>query len=213
MLGIFIRQRCAVLMGYTRRLSGANIAKSIASTTAARTMAHQEQKLEQEIEAMYGELRRIAAAQLRRERSDHTLSATALVNEAYLKLSASHLEWSDKNHFLGIAARAMRQILVNHALTYRAEKRGGDWIKLTLTSAAPEIEQKSLIEEEALDVVMLNDALKELEEVDPRQGQIVELRYFAGLSIEETAEVMSLSTATIKREWTLARIYLKRALS
>jgi RNA polymerase sigma-70 factor, ECF subfamily len=176
-------------------------------------MAHNEKKLEQEIEAMYGELRRIAAAQLRRERADHTLSATALVNEAYLKLSSSHFEWNDKNHFLGIAARAMRQILVNHALTHRAEKRSGDWIKLTLTSATPEIEHKNLAEEEALDVVMLNDALKELEAVDPRQGQIVELRYFAGLSIEETADVMSLSAATIKREWTLARIYLKRALS
>jgi RNA polymerase sigma-70 factor, ECF subfamily len=176
-------------------------------------MANNEKKLVEEIEAMYGELRRIAAAQLRRERSDHTLSATALVNEAYLKLSSSHLEWNDKNHFLGIAARAMRQILVNHALTYRAEKRGGDWIKLTLTSATPEIEQKSLVAEEALDVVMLNDALNELEEVDPRQVKIVELRYFAGLSIQETADVMSLSTATIKREWTLARIYLKHALS
>ncbi len=107
----------------------------------------------------------------------------------------------------------MRQILVNHALTYRAEKRGGDWIKLTLTSATPEIESKLSVEDEALDVVMLNDVLKELEEIDPRQGKIVELRYFAGLSIEETADVMSLSTATIKREWTLARIYLKRALS
>jgi RNA polymerase sigma-70 factor, ECF subfamily len=107
----------------------------------------------------------------------------------------------------------MRQILVNHAFANRAEKRGGEWIKLTLTSAVPEIESRGVTDEDALDVVMLNDALKELETIDPRQGQIVELRYFAGLSIEETAEVMSLSAATVKREWTLARIYLKRSLS
>ncbi|MEO8385805.1 MAG: ECF-type sigma factor [Betaproteobacteria bacterium] len=175
-------------------------------------MPETDKKLSLEIEAMYAELRRLAASQLRRERADHTLSATGLVNEAYLKLSGSHLEWQDKNHFLGIAARAMRQILVNHALAHRAEKRGGDWLKLTLTSSEAEMNALQSKEDAALDVVGLNDALKELETIDPRQGRIVELRYFAGLSIEDTATALSLSPATIKREWALARLYLKRAL-
>lgn len=175
-------------------------------------MPENDKRLSLEIEAMYGELRRLAASQLRRERADHTLSATGLVNEAYLKLSSSHAAWQDKNHFLGIAAHAMRQILVNHALAHRAEKRGGEWLKLTLTSSAAEIDAQHAKDGESVDVVGLNDALKELEAVDPRQALIVELRYFAGLSIEATAEAMSLSPATIKREWALARLYLKRAL-
>lgn len=175
-------------------------------------MSDNNKKLSVEIDAVYDELRRLAASQMRRERADHTLSATALVNEAYLKLSSSHLEWQDKQHFLGIAVRAMRQILVNHAMAHRAEKRGGDWLKLTLTSSAAEIDIQQANDNGALDVVGLNDALKQLEAIDPRQGRIVELRYFAGLSIEDTAEAMSLSPATIKREWSLARLYLKRAL-
>jgi RNA polymerase sigma-70 factor, ECF subfamily len=175
-------------------------------------MQNNNDSLAEEMQTMYGELRRLAASQLRRERTDHTLSATALVNEAYLKLSSSHVEWQDKNHFLGIAARAMRQILVNHALSQRAEKRGGEWLKMTLTSSIGEIDAQHARRDDALDVVSLNDALIALEDIDPRQGKIVELRYFAGLSIEETAEAMSISPATVKREWTLARLYLKRML-
>jgi len=188
------------------------ISAHLPTAAEPRSMPDNDKRLSLEIEAMYDELRRLAASQLRRERSDHTLSATALVNEAYLKLSSSHLAWQDKQHFLCIAARAMRQILVNHALAHRAEKRGGDWLKLTLTSSAVEIDAQHAKDNEALDVVGLNDALKQLEAIDPRQGRIVELRYFAGLSIEDTAAAMSLSPATIKREWLLARLYLKRAL-
>ena len=175
-------------------------------------MTDNEQKLGREIKALYDELRRLAASQLRRERGDHTLSATALINETYLKLSSAHLQWQDKKHFLGIAARAMRQILVNYRLAHNANKRSGEWLKLTLTSSVAEIDAQRLKDDDALDVVKLNDALNELELIDPRQGRIVELRYFAGLSIEETADALSLSPATVKREWALARLYLKRAL-
>ena len=173
------------------------------------------QQLPLELDAMYSELRRLARSQMRRERADHTLSATGLVHEAYLKLAASHAQWSDKNHFLGIAARAMRQILVNHALAHKAEKRGGEWLKLTLTSATPEIEAQSAqpsSTDDARDVIGLDVALKQLDAIDPRQARLVELRYFAGLTIEETAEAMSLSPATVKREWALARLYLKRVM-
>lgn len=158
---------------------------------------------------VYDELRRLANAQLRRERPDHTLSATGLVHEAYLKLAASSTAWEDKAHFLGIAARSMRQILVNHALAHRTEKRGGEWLKLTLTSSLGEIEQSDA----ALDMLDLDGALKELALLDPRQAKIVELRYFAGLSIEATAEAINLSPATVKREWAVARLFLKRAIS
>lgn len=162
-----------------------------------------------QIEAVYDELRRVADSQLRRERSDHTLSATALVHEAYLKLAASSPDWQDKAHFLGIAARSMRQILVNHALAHCAEKRGGDWIKLTLTTALPEIEAA----DDAVNTLGLDEALKALAALDPRQAKIVELRYFAGLTVDDVADAMKLSPATVKREWTVARLFLKRAIS
>jgi RNA polymerase sigma-70 factor, ECF subfamily len=173
-------------------------------------MAAEDKKLAVELSAMYGDLKRLARGQMRRERDDHTLSATGLVHEAYLKLASSHVEWQDKNHFLGIASRAMRQILVNHALAHRTEKRGGDWLKLTLTSATPEIEASP---DDAEEIVGLDEALKALEAVDERQGSIVELRYFGGLSIEETAAALALSPATVKREWALARAFLRRAMA
>ena len=167
--------------------------------------------LQNALDDMYGEMKRLAHGQLSRERADHTLSATALVHEAYLKLAANHPVWQDRNHFLALAARAMRQTLITYALAHRTEKRGGDMLKLTLTYAEPEIDAKQQTQE-AEDVLNLDEALKSLETVDPRQGKIVELRYFAGLSIEDTAEAMSLSPATVKREWALARLYLKRAM-
>ena len=149
---------------------------------------------------------------------DHTLSATGLVHEAYLRLAESSPQWESRGHFFGIAANAMRQVLVDHARAHRAEKRGGDWLKLTLTSAMPEIEGKSgeshdgINTENPVDVISLNDALIELELRDPRQAKIVELRYFGGLSIEDTAATLNLSPATIKREWLVAKLYLKRKL-
>ncbi len=168
--------------------------------------------LGQEVEAIYDELKRLAASHIRRERADHTLSATGLVHEAYLRLAKSDPKWESRGHFLGIAANAMRQVLVDHARAHLAEKRGGDWIKLTLTSANPEIESKPAAPDDAVDVLDLNEALTDLEGRDARQARIVELRYFGGLSIEDTAAVLDLSPATIKREWLVARLFLKRKL-
>jgi RNA polymerase sigma-70 factor (ECF subfamily) len=162
-----------------------------------------------QVHAVYVELQKLASSQMRKERSDHTLSATALVHEAYIRLAKSNPQWETQGHFFGIAANVMRQVLIDHARARQAEKRDGDWIKLTLTSAIPEIESQV---EEGLDVLQLNTALQALEAIDARQAKIVELRYFGGLSIEETADIMNLSIATIKREWSTAKLFLKRLL-
>jgi RNA polymerase sigma factor (TIGR02999 family) len=157
---------------------------------------------------VYGELRRLAAAYLRRERPDHTLQSTALVHEAFLKLvNQREVEWRNRAHFYGIAAQMIRRILVDYARSHHAEKRGSGAIKLALDEALAVPERKDM------DLLGLNDALEQLAEMDPRQNRIVELRFFAGLSIEETAEVMQLSPATIKREWNSARAWLFRELS
>ncbi len=168
------------------------------------------------VEAVYPELRRLAASHIRHERADHTLSATGLVHEAYLRLAHGGTQWESRGHFFGIAANAMRQVLVDHARAHRAEKRGGDWLKLTLTAAIPEIEDQLGNVAEAdgvMDVLGLHEALIELELRDQRQAKIVELRYFGGLSIEDTASALELSSATIKREWLVAKLFLKRKLS
>lgn len=162
-----------------------------------------------QVHAVYVELQKLASSHMRKERSDHTLSATALVHEAYIRLAKSNPQWETRGHFFGIAANVMRQVLIDHARARQAEKRDGDWIKLTLTSAIPEIESQV---EEGLDVLQLNTALQALEAIDARQAKIVELRYFGGLSIEETAGIMNLSIATIKREWSTAKLFLKRLL-
>ncbi len=169
--------------------------------------------LEQLIQSLYRELHRLATRQMVRERDDHTLSATGLVHEAYIKLSHSNMTWESDAHFLNIAARTMRQVLVDHALAHKAEKRSGDWVRLTLTGALSEIEQQPSLSENQVDVVALDDLLNKLAAVDERQAKLVELRFFGGLSIEETACAMNLSPATIKREWKSARLFLKRALS
>lgn len=148
-----------------------------------------------------------------RERDDHTLSATGLVHEAYLKLSHGNVKWESDAHFLNIAARTMRQVLVDHAHSQQTDKRGGDWVRLTLTAALPEIDDQHPLDENPVDVVALDDLLTKLEAVDARQAKLVELRFFAGLSIEETAVAMNLSPATVKREWRSARLFLKRVLS
>jgi RNA polymerase sigma factor (TIGR02999 family) len=163
--------------------------------------------------AIYGELKRLAASHMRRERGDHTLSATALVHETYMKLAKSNPDWQTRAHFFGLATTAMRHILIDYANAHRAEKRGGEWLKLTLTSATPEIEKIASETNEAHDILDLNNALQTLEQIDPRQARVVELRYFGGLSIEETAETLNLSIATIKREWMTAKIFLKRQLN
>ncbi len=157
---------------------------------------------------VYDELRRLALHYLRKERSDHTLQSTALVHEAYLRLAGPNPpQWQNRAHFFGIAAHIMRQILVEHARGRDAAKRGGGACKLTLDAAI------ALPRQMDVDVVALDKALTELSELDAQQSRIVELRFFAGLTIEDTSEVLGISTATVKRDWVTARAWLYRAMT
>ena len=158
---------------------------------------------------VYDELHRLAYAYLRRERANHTLHPTALVNEAYLRLvEQQQVRWQNRAQFFGIAANLMRQILVDHARGRMAEKRGGpDQQRLSLTQA------ERIVKQLEVDVLALNEALDKLMEFDPQQARIVELKFFAGLTIEEIVEVTGLSHATVEREWKLARAWLRRELS
>jgi RNA polymerase sigma factor (TIGR02999 family) len=161
---------------------------------------------------VYDELRRLAANYLRHERPGHTLQATALVHEAFVRLSQEkHQPWQNRTHFLAIAALSMRQILVQRARAKHADKRGGkDAERITLDDSAL-AEHAGL--SRGVDVLALDTALEKLAALDARQAQIVELRYFGGLTVEETAEALDISPATVKRHWTLARAFLKRELS
>jgi RNA polymerase sigma factor (TIGR02999 family) len=157
---------------------------------------------------VYRELRRVASSYLRRERSDHTLQSTALVHEAYLRLAGPDTpEWRDRAHFFGVAANLMRQILVEHARAHHAAKRGGHAVKLSLEDT-PEMPVSADV-----DVLALDEAMQRLAYMDSRQAQIVELRFFGGLSIEDSAEVLGISPATIKRDWTSARAWLYREMT
>ena len=156
---------------------------------------------------VYEELRRIAQHHLRQERRDHTLQSTALVHEAYLRLmKQAPAEVENRAHFLAVASRLMRQILVDHARGHCAAKRGGG-LKLELHDAMAE--QKA----QNVDLIALDNALNELARLDPQQCQIVEMRFFGGLSIEDTAEVIGVSRTTVKREWATARAWLLREMS
>jgi RNA polymerase sigma factor (TIGR02999 family) len=158
--------------------------------------------------AVYDELRQVAANYLRRERSDHTLQPTALVHESYLRLlNQKTVDWSNRLEFFSIASRMMRRILADHAIARKAEKRGGGAPKVQLDAAL------DFCNDHAIDVAAVDDALRHLETMDPRQAQLVELRFFGGLTIEETAEVMAISPATVKREWMTARRWLQRELA
>jgi len=156
---------------------------------------------------VYDELRRIASAYMRRERPGQTIQATALVHEAYLRLAGAGTPWHDKRHFVGIAARSMRQILVERARARGAQKRWGGLGRVSLSDSIAIANDQSDI------LPALDDALTRLEKIDPEQAKIVELRYFAGLSIEESAEALGMSPATLKRRWALARAWLHRDLS
>jgi RNA polymerase sigma factor (TIGR02999 family) len=156
------------------------------------------------MELAYTELHRLAARYLRGERKDHTLSATALVNEMYLRLAASEpIDWQDRGHFFAIAATQLRRVLVNYARDRQALKRGGKQIKLALTDMG-ELSQPA----EQHEIVALDEALTALETLDPRAAKVVELRYFGGLTEAESAEVLGISVATLKRDWTWARALL-----
>jgi len=164
--------------------------------------------LEQLMPLVYGELRRLASSYLRRERSNHTLQSTALVHEAFMRLvKQQDVQWRNRAHFYAIAAQMIRRILVDYARSQHADKRGAGAVKLELDEAMAVPHQPEI------DLLGLNDALDQLAELDARQSRVVELRFFAGLSIEETAEVMHLSPASIKREWNTARAWLFRQMT
>jgi RNA polymerase sigma factor (TIGR02999 family) len=159
--------------------------------------------LERLLPLLYDELRRLARAQLAGERRDHTLQPTALVHEAYLRLAGyAGVDWQSRAHFLALAATTMRRILVSHARQRLASKRGGGRLTVTLG------EQAAVAAERNTDLMALDEALTELARLDPRQGRVVELRYFAGLTIEETAAVVEVSPATVKNDWKMARAWL-----
>lgn len=157
---------------------------------------------------VYNELRHLASRYLRRERAGHTLQTTALVHEAYLRLiDQNQVTWQNRAHFFGVAAQMMRRILVDHAREQHAEKRGGGAPRLSLDEAI------GLAGERGVNLIALDDALSALAAIDPQQSRIVELRFFGGLTVEETAEVLGVSPATVKREWSMAKAWLHREIS
>jgi len=162
---------------------------------------------EELVPLVYDELRRLARAQMRREPQDHTLQPTGLVHEAYVRLVGADLDWQDRNHFLSVAARAMRRVLIDHARRKRAERRGGDLLRVTL-SRGPTADSG-----ETVDVMALHEALERLEAYDARQARTVELHFFGGLTQPEIAQVAGLSLATVERDLRHARAWLRRELS
>ena len=156
---------------------------------------------------VYDELRKLAASHLRRERNDHTLQPTALVHEVYLRLAEQkNVQWQDKSHFFGVTAQLMRRILVDHARTHLADKRGSGLPKVSLNEAI------AMSRERPAELLALDESLTQLGVTDPQQSRIVELRVFAGLTIEQTAELMGISPATVKRDWNLAKAWLLREI-
>ena len=155
---------------------------------------------------VYDELRKLARGYLHRERAEHTLQSTALVHEAYLRLIDQNVQWQSRAHFFGIAAQMMRRILVDHARARSAAKRG-EGLRVTLD------EKMAIAEARDLDVIALDAALHRLAQQDEGQAKIVEMRFFAGLSIEETAEVLGISPATVKRDWAMAKAWLTREMN
>lgn len=189
------------------RCNGVDVSESASQPVSAllvKWRAGDQEALEALIPLVYHELRRIAQHHLNQERPDHTLQSTALVHEAYLRLvNQGPAEIEHRPHFLAVASRLMRQILVDHARGHRAAKRGGGF-KLELNDAMSAQKPQNMY------LIALDDALNELAKLDPQQSRIVELRFFGGLSIEETAEIVGVSPTTVKREWATARAWLRR---
>jgi RNA polymerase sigma-70 factor (ECF subfamily) len=156
---------------------------------------------------VYEELRRLASAYMKRERPDHTLQTSALINEAYLRLISSPVSLENRAHFFGIAARLMRQILVDHARARRSNKRGGSWRRVALSD---DVQGKR---DDATEIIALNDALTRLEALDPQQSRIIELRFFGGMTIEETGRTMGLSHTTVEKDWNMARAWLRKEMT
>jgi RNA polymerase sigma-70 factor, ECF subfamily len=157
---------------------------------------------------VYDELRRLAAGYLRRERPDHTLQPTALVHEAYLRLiDQTRADWKNRAHFYAVASEMMRRILVDHARKHHAAKRGGNETRISLDEAI------SFPRDVEMEVMAVDEALMDLSRLDPQQGRVVELRFFGGLTLDETAEVMAISRSTVQREWNMAKSFLYNQLS
>jgi len=164
--------------------------------------------LEKLMPLVYDELRRLAHHYMRREHPGHTLQTTALVNEAYFRLvDQKHVHWQNRAHFFAISAQLMRRILIDHARSHQFVKRGGGAHKVSLDEVAV------VAQEQAADLLALDDALRSLAAIDERKGRIVELRFFGGLSAEETAEALKISPRTVMREWSMAKAWLYRAIS
>jgi RNA polymerase sigma factor (TIGR02999 family) len=169
--------------------------------------------LEALVPQVYDELRRQAHRYLRGERPNHTLQTSALINEAYLRLAGQRdVEWQNRTHFFGIAANIMRRVLVDYARTQQRVKRGGKEENLPLDLAVSIVAEMTN-EQTRIDLILLNSALEKLEEIDERQARIVELRYFSGLTVEETAEVLDISEMTVKRDWNVAKAWLRREIT
>jgi len=163
--------------------------------------------LDRLVPLVHGELRRLAQAHLRRERAGHTLQATALAHEAYLRLvGIERLDWRDRAHFFGVASGIMRRILIDHARRHRAARRGGGSVHVPLDDVDPAAPERSE------ELVALDEAMERLRSLDERQERIVELRFFGGLGVEETAAVLGISARTVKREWSVARAWLRAEL-
>jgi RNA polymerase sigma factor (TIGR02999 family) len=155
---------------------------------------------------VYSELHRLARAYMRRERPDHTLQATALINEAYLRLAGEDIDWNSRAHFIGLAAHVMRHVLVDYARSHRSRRRAGGFHRV-------EMDDGLAISPERIDeVVAIDEALTRLAAQSPRQARVVELRYFGGLSVEQIAEILEIAPRSVKRDWSLARIALSREL-
>jgi len=156
---------------------------------------------------VYAELHRIASAYMRRERADHTLQPTALINEAFLRLVGEDIDWTNRGHFIGLAAHVMRRVLVDYARQHNAERRAGGLLRV-------EMDDNLAISPQRLDEVLVVDqAMEHLAEKSRRQAQVVELRYFGGLSVEQVASVLGVAPRSVKRDWSLARIFLFRELN
>ncbi len=167
------------------------------------------QALDAILPLVYTELRRIAIGRLRLERPGHTLQPTALVHEAYLRLiEQDHVDWKNRAQFFGIAAEMMRRILINHAVAKQAEKRGGDAVKVSLS-----VVDYVFHNQQDIDILALDEAMRRLAAFDPRKSRLVELKFFGGLSIEEIAEVLEVSHATVEREWAVSRAWLYREIT
>ena len=161
---------------------------------------------------VYGELHRLASAYMRRERPDHTLQATALINEAYLRLVGEDIAWSDRGHFIGLAAHVMRRVLVDYARQHNAERRAGGLRRVEMEDNLA-IDNLAISAERLDEVLVLDQAMARLAEKSARQAQVVEMRYFGGLSVEQIASLLGVAPRSVKRDWSLARIFLYRELN